>query len=254
MIENRPYVGTWRLNNRGLVQHTPDTLVYINGDVSVPGCPRCNGRINIQEFITSVNVDASVKAGGHSANISMSVPLHHRDSLSRDGQHILRPGLEVHIYMKGYFPVEGMFDSISDDAISQFANKLGDSDTARKAIRKLPMYPYYHVFHGVVTQVDHSYSGGFQNISLNCSDMLHFWNYHNISSNASVFGARPPGKNGLKMTFFYHNFVAMSPYEIIWTLHHDSAGAAGGVSFALSRKTNSAAVSEVGGESLFSLN
>jgi hypothetical protein len=156
--------------------------------------------------------------------------------------------------MKGYFPVEGMFDSISDDAISQFADKLGDSDTARKAIRKLPMYPYYHVFHGVVTQVDHSYSGGFQNISLNCSDMLHFWNYHNISSNASVFGARPPGKNGLKMTFFYHNFVAMSPYEIIWTLHHDSAGAAGGVSFALSRKTNSAAVSEVGGESLFSLN
>jgi hypothetical protein len=51
-----------------------------------------------------------------------------------------------------------------------------------------------------------------------------------------------------------HNFTGMHPYQILYTLFHDMVGAAGGVAWALSGKTNQRARSEVAGESLFSLN
>jgi hypothetical protein len=113
-------------------------------------------------------------------------------------------------------------------------------------------YPYYHVFHGVVTQVNHSYSGGVSTVSVTCNSILHFWQYHNMSTNASVFGARPTNSKN-KMSLVGNNFTGMHPYAIIYALHYDMAGAAGGVGWALSSKSNQTAVSK-GGESLFSLN
>ena len=56
-IENRPYVGTWSLDNKGLVRHVPDALVYVNGTLEVTGCSKCNSRIDLQKFITTVTVD-----------------------------------------------------------------------------------------------------------------------------------------------------------------------------------------------------
>ena len=47
-LEARPYIGTWKLNGQQLVQHTPDALVYLNGDTSLPGCAKCSGKIDIQ--------------------------------------------------------------------------------------------------------------------------------------------------------------------------------------------------------------
>ncbi|MDB4278873.1 hypothetical protein N9917_04660, partial [Deltaproteobacteria bacterium] len=59
-IGDRPYVGTWRLNNQEVIRHTPDALVYFNGDTAIAGCATCSGRIDLQPFITSVSVDSSV--------------------------------------------------------------------------------------------------------------------------------------------------------------------------------------------------
>lgn len=565
-LENRPYVGTWRLDSRGLVQHTPDALVYINGDTSLPGCPKCNGRINIQKFITEISVDAGTDPGAASASFTLSIPLHHGDSFARDAQFILRPGQEVHIYKRGYFPVKGLYSGLSEQQVKADLAPSGDNlgtrttgaarpqnvagtvastaeftevegfksykrrkpptsivihesegstvegtervlqsrqlgvhymigpdgtvyqymdpmtratghlkgfndqsigievvnpyygtraaegqvvinapwaygkkgyavpplaqlealysttyylsqrpdskvpltfpgvqgdtfsftklkgssakepgvishqnwgahadgsfptlymvlrsrgmlpkDAYQKAIElaqqgrqvQLPpaswlsmassipapvaviprnpknkvkvepkdeshehddddhehddeenlgsfvvphlpheetaedrkknqlvelgsslldeyglagsdvdnvlAYPYYHVFRGVVTQVGHSYSGGTNTISVQCSSLLHFWQYHTMSTNASVFGARPDNSK-LKLSMVGHNFTAMHPYQIIYTLHHDMVGAAGGVGWALSQKTNQSAKSEIGGESLYSLN
>lgn len=112
-------------------------------------------------------------------------------------------------------------------------------------------YPYYNVFHGVVTQVGHSYSGGVQSISVQCQSILHFWSYHRISTNASHFGARPRNSK-LRTSLIGHNLTGMHPYQIVYTMHHDVAGAAAGVAWQLSRKTNQSA--SFGGESLFSLN
>ena len=552
-VGSRPYVGTWRLSATKLVQHTPDALVYVNGDTSLPGCPKCNGRIDIQQFITEVSVDAGTDPGSHSASFSLSIPMHHTDSFARDARFLLRPGLEIHVYMRGYFPVKGLYEhlaepTIPDEAIGasgqsattkggkgggasgggasggpegkvdltgfhsrkrtgpltkivihepgrgtmnltylertlqskglgihyvvsggetikyvdtdrvvnhvpgagnngssigiefnhgvhagqqiqapwseggvyglpstgsleelyrlttslsgeiggmNFASVSGNqfrfgsggssgivshqnlfpnhsdgtfptlymairargyspeearslaaglaTGAARGASVSLPpnkgmsnpgapnvkdlskdppthtydlaklhprvlkrlrhggadaggaededirtalqakglateftevqggesylaklglagqgiedvlAYPYYHVFRGVITQVDHSYSGGVQSISVSCASLLHFWQYHNMSTNASVFGARPTNSQ-LKKSMIGSVFTGMHPYQIIWTLHNDMVGAAGGVAWALRSKSNQDAKTEFGGESLFSLN
>lgn len=467
-IENRPFAGTWRLDGRKLIQHTPDALVYLNGDTSVPGCPKCNGRIDIQQFLTEVSVDAGTDPNGASSTLTLSIPLHHTDSLSRDGQFILRPGMEIHVYMRGYFPVKGMYSKLSDPvavlgvplseagalaaptptptpsrdmvknahglnsaqrknalliydmfgkanippavAMAAIANAKIESglnasqpqhgattniglglfqlkpdngmgapnpkfmggrtagttaqatadsakyydaykaenniarmivnmkdpafggkvvadanngasindlvvsflqhaevagtqgQQARQAaarqmfgdlvdvphpdshgesspgivpavdpsrvtpdgvrldqygleddgIEDVLAYPYYHVFHGVVTNVSHSYSGGAHTVTIQSASMLHFWQYHTMSTNAALFGARAPGSK-LRTSMVGHNFTGMHPYEIMWTLHTDVAGAAAGVSWALSQKQNQTAKNEVANESNFGL-
>ena len=51
-IEKRPFVVTWILNNRTVVKYTPDALIFVNGDTSLPGCARCRGRVEVQKFVT----------------------------------------------------------------------------------------------------------------------------------------------------------------------------------------------------------
>jgi len=143
--------------------------------------------------------------------------------------------------MRGYFPIQG-----------QYRNVLPE-ETGGIDVGDIVTYPYYPTFHGVVTQVDHAYSGGFQDITLGCASLLNFWQYHNMSTNASAFGARPSNSK-LKQSLVGNNFTGMTPFSIIYKLFHDTAGAAGQVAFALSDKTNVAAKSTVGGDSLFSLN
>lgn len=545
-VTNRPYIGSWRLSQKQLVQHTPDALVYINGDTSLPGCPRCNGKIDIQQFVTEVTVDAGTDPGAMSASFTLSVPVHHNESFARDARFILRPGLEVHIYYRGYFPISGLYSNLDDPrnvsggiqstgevpadapiattirgtakdsfpasmaaidfskvpenlvrkwegrgldelggvdgqnatvvagcaeiiekywrqrypnaevsiadhhrgpgggsthpqgaaidysisytdesgnrrtvpalqawaatqklsregriprggqglylngrtttgtspsdqgsasnkkgappggssgthydfrgaygftadgtqpgstaswvwvdttgsnppgdirnspdslawlrnngrsdvadyfldggASDDFIPEVGDSvpnlqqqlgqepqvlveetsppsaqeeksnedvvdpafsqslldeiGLAGFGLEDVVAYPYYHCFRGVVTQVGHSYSTGVQSISVQCSSMLHFWQYHRVSTNASLFGARPTNSK-LKASVVGHNFTGMHPYEIIYNLHNDVAGSAAGVSWALSQKTNQSARSPLTGESLFSLN
>ena len=113
-LGDRPYIGTWKLGAQKLVQHTPDALVYVNGDLAVPGCQRCSSNIDLQRFITEVSVDAGCDAAGASASISLSIPAHHRDSFIRDSQFILRAGLEIHVYMRGYFPVKGLYSNLNN--------------------------------------------------------------------------------------------------------------------------------------------
>ena len=321
-VEKRPYVGTWRLSGQKLVQMTPDALVYLNGSTSVPGCSKCNGKIDIQQFLTEVSVDAGTEPGSASATFSLSIPLHHTDSFARDAKFIIRPGLEVHVYMRGYFPVAGLYSNLGESQSktnlegalpisasaspvestvaavapetvfsralaalspavvpkkSTFKNSkktgatsasstaepevlqaqvgpslLEEMGMAGMGVEDTLAYPYYHVFHGVVTEATHSYSGGVSTISVSCSSILHFWQFHNMSTNASVFGARPLNSKN-KTSLVGHNFTGMHPYAIMYSLHYDMAGAAGGVGWALSSKSNQAALSQ-GGESLFSLN
>ena len=241
-IGERPYIGTWRLNNKRVVKHTPDCLVFFNGDVALPGCQGCSGRIDVQRYIQSVNVDAGIEPGSHSCSISMSVPRVQGESMFKDGRAVLRPGLELHIYMRGYFPVRSMYDNIADDVA------LPDG----LSLKGLPNYPYYHVFHGVVTGVNHEYSDGQYQVSISGASMLHFWQFQNISTSGSYFGARPEN-SGVKMSLIGHNFTGMSPYAIMYTLHKNTVGAAAGVGFALGSKTNQTAASQIFNKSLYSL-
>lgn len=537
--EQRPYVGTWNIQEKKVVQHTPDCLVYINGDLTIPSVDTKGQqyRIDLQKFITSVQVDCANNPSGSSASISVSIPTHSNEPIARDSNNILKVGLEVHIYMRGYFPVRGLFRGTGDnvaiydddgnlitgeisedqistttltnadfsetesgtatvkfplepgdleipqwvkdkangintkndtgakltiDEITQWASEMGisvdmlvmaitlesesspnkpDADfivssilnrmasdrypnnawevvtnangnvtvTGKQSERQngngrqystrqwytlvnydgsnnngltsalnrvysvlndrsngeiyentnffhygsqlalhnkekasggeikhshpsvvhnrwtrtmdfieqskdpniriyksksvdlsgfdfsaqaqallggtqsftfteystgdgtnrsryvgqgdnyrpktryddLYAYPYYHVFHGVVTNVSISYSPGVQTATLQCGSMLHFWSYQNMSTNAAAFGARPSNSKN-RMSLLGHNFTGQHPYEIIYTLFHDTAGAAGAVSFVLDQKTNVDSV--LGENSLYSLN
>ena len=463
-VSARPFIGTWRLGQQKLVQVTPDALVYINGDLALPGCQKCHSRIDLQRFITEVSVDAGVGPDAASASFSLAIPAHHRDSFIRDAQFILQPGLEVHVYVRGYFPVKGMYSNLvnptttvsngappvnpkattvasegtlsdAKDALNrgslnsaqkanaitildafdaaghpvavgmaacsnayvesglsaspsksswlgmfqltpdqwpimvngvkkvagtadtettynalnpgnnikailsarsrianvdaaaqsgqssiqdlslQFAlsvekpggllyhspgDPLYDKEAAKREaaaitvfgsdiatkpgyasgaatsgsptsliaetgpsllaasnlegydIENVLAYPYYHVFHGVVTQAGHAYSSGVTTATIQCVSMLHFWQYQQMSTQASTFGARAPN-SGLHISTTGNNFTNKHPYEIIYALHADSAGAAASVSWALDQKTNQTAVSSVTGEPLFAL-
>ena len=238
-ITERPYVGSWSLNNKQVIKHTPDVLVYINGDTAVPGCPSCNGRIDIQQFITSVSVDPSTSPMA-TGNISLQIPRHYGDSLLRDGQFILRPGLEIHIYMRGYFPVAGAFSDVS-------SSQTGGVDVSGAYV-----YPYYHVFHGVVTEVSHEYNGGEHTVTINLVDLLHFWQYQRLSTNGAAFGLKIENSK-VRMSLMGNTFAGMTPYSIIYNLYRDIAGAAGGVDFALGNESNAAARSTTFQEGLWSM-
>ena len=238
-LSNRPYVGSWQLNNKEVLAYTPDALVYFNGDTAIPGCPTCGGRIDLQPWIIGVDCDPSVDPPA-TANVNIQMPRHIGDTLYRDGQMLLRPGLEIHIYFRGYFPVTGILAGMSPE-------ETGGVDVSNSV-----MFPYYLCFHGVVVEVSHEYSGGEHSISLSCSDLLHFWEYQRMSSQGSLFGARP-SNSGVKWSLVGNNFTGMSPYSIIYTLYRDVMGAAGGVEYAMGNKTNAAATSSVMGESLWQM-
>lgn len=251
-VENRPYAGTWQLNNRTIVKYTPDALVFINGDTSVPGCPRCRGRVDIQQYVTSLNVEAGTEPGSHSATINLSLPRVQGQQVFIDGYNILRPGLEVHVFMRGYFAVRGMFKHLPDPQAGGNIAFPNPTDNDKLDLSKYASYPYYPVFHGVVTSVSYDYSDGFYTGSLNCASLLHFWNYQNIvTAGAWMAQDRKPHNDPSRPTLFGHNFNNVHPFGIIYTLYRDVAGAAAGVEFALSEESNVAAASTEGGRQIY---
>lgn len=239
-IENRPFIGTWQLNNKGVVRHTPDALVYINGTAELPGCPSCGGTIPIQQYITTISVDPNIQPPA-TASFAMVIPTSAAHTFVRDGEFLLKPGMEVSIYMRGYFPVKGAFANTPPE-------NTGGIDVSGSV-----MYPYYHVFHGVLTEVSHEYSGGEHTASVSCSDILHFWQFQQISYNGSVFGARPEGSN-VRPSLIGHSFSGMTPYSIVYTLYRDVMGASGGVGMSLGGSyTNVSGRSTETGTSLWSM-
>lgn len=251
-VENRPYAGTWQLNNRTVVKYTPDALVFINGDTSLPGCPRCRGRVDVQQYVTSLNVEAGTEPGSHSATINLSIPRVQGQQVFIDGRNILRPGLEVHVFMRGYFPVRGMFRHLPDPQAGGNISFPNPTDNDKLDLSNYATYPYYPAFHGVVTSVSYDYSDGFYTGSLNCASLLHFWNYQNIvTAGAWMAQDRKPHNDPGRPTLFGHNFNNVHPFGIIYTLYRDVAGAAAGVEFALSEESNVAAAATEGGRQIY---
>lgn len=241
-VEKRPYAGTWKANKKQVLRYTPDCLVFINGDTSLRSGRFARKQIDIQPFITQVSCDHGTTPGTASASISLSIPRHVGSAIFREGNTLLTLGLEVHIYMRGYFSVPGVQKVDSD--YHEY------DDIAKKLSPDLPVRPYYHCFHGVTTNVSHEYSGGFYTAGIECTGMLHFWQYMDMSTNASLFGPRPVGSN-LRMSLVGHTFTGMTPFAIVYSLYKDTAGAAGAVSWSLSQSGNIQNQSRVGNTSLF---
>ena len=240
-IERRPYSGNWssdfKNKYRKVVTWTPDAIVRLNGETSLAGCRECDNRIDFQSFITSVNVNGSLD--DLSADISLTIPKHYGDSIFKDGAFLLQTGLEVHVYYRGFF---------TTDQLSEKGDTFKESSTQEEfRLDEVEARPYYPVFHGVVTNVSYSYSGGFYTSSLSCKSMLHFWESQQINTNAAYMAAKPTESRG-SVHLSGHSYTGMTPHQIIYDLYRDTGGHAEGTSWSYSSKSNLRSKSSGGGE------
>jgi hypothetical protein len=184
-----PYQGTWQPNVRPTIAHAPDAVVLINGETDVIGCPSCRKKFDLSKYITSIQVDLSVDSPPGSATINLSVPRHAIDDLFYDGECLITEMMEVEIFAKGYYLVEG-----------------------------LPQY--YPIFWGLVTEVSDDYSGGEHTVTIGCADILKWWEICRMNVNAAFTAPNPSqGKS-----IFGNVFFGMNPYDVLYTLANMSFG------------------------------
>jgi hypothetical protein len=184
-----PFEGTWQQGVRPTVVTAPDAIVYINGDTEMVGCASCHRRFDINKYITSIQVDLHVDSSPGSASISMSIPRHSVDEFYFDGNPLITPMMEVEIFAKGYFLVEG-----------------------------LPQY--YPIFWGLVTEVSDNYSGGEHTFSINCADILKWWELCKMN----ITPAFTQGSGQLGKSIFGNVLFGSNPYDMIWSLAQQSFG------------------------------
>lgn len=185
-----PFQGTHVSGVRPTIVTAPDAIVYINGSSEAIGCPQCQKKFPFNKYITSIQVDLSVDSPPGSATINLSIPRHTVDDFYFDGDPIVSEMMEIEIFAKGYFLVEG-----------------------------LPQY--YPIFWGLVTEVTDDYSSGEHTVSIHCADILKWWELCKMAVN-SAFTSPQPGQRG--MSLMGNVFFGENPYDMIWTLAQQSFG------------------------------
>lgn len=184
-----PFQGTWQQGIRPTVVTAPDALVYINGESEVIGCGHCFRKFDLNKYITSIQVDLSVESVPGSASISLAIPRHSVDDFFFDGKPLITPMMEVEIYAKGFFLIEG-----------------------------LPQY--YPIFWGMVTEVSDDYSGGAHTVSINCADILKWWELCKMNINPAF----TQGSGQMGSSIFGNVLFGSNPYDMIWTLAQQAFG------------------------------
>lgn len=184
MAVQSPYFGTFQHNRLPVVRLAPDGFMTLNGDTHITSCRGCGKRIDLNGLTTSISVDLNIDGAPGGATIALSIPRHLQDDFFQDGMLILTTMMEVEVYYKGYYLVDGQVK-------------------------------YYRSFWGLVTSVSEEYSGGEYTVSLTCSDILHWWNVQQINMNPSYTGAK---KSSLGLQLLGGAFRNTHPYDIIWNL------------------------------------
>jgi hypothetical protein len=184
-----PFQGAWQPNLRPTVVVAPDALVYINGSMQVVGCPNCNTTFDINKYITNIQIDLSVDSAPGSASLALSVPRATIDDFYFDGNPVITPMMEVEIFAKGYYLLEG-----------------------------IPQY--YPIFWGLVTEVNDAYSGGAHTVSISCSDILKWWEICKVDTNPGL----PTGTSTPGPALYGNIFAGMNPYDVIFQLASQSFG------------------------------
>jgi hypothetical protein len=183
------FQGTFQPGIRPTIVTAPDALVYINGELDIMGCPSCHRKFDLGKYITSISVDLSVDSAPGSANISLSIPHYALDDFFFDGVPVLTEMMEVEIFAKGYFLIEG-----------------------------LPQY--YPIFWGLITEVSEGYSGGEVTVTIQCADILKWWDLCQMNVNSAfTVAAGQMGKS-----IFGNVFYGLNPYDVIWSLAQQSFG------------------------------
>lgn len=153
------------------------------------GCPSCRRSFDLNKYVTQVSVDLSVESVPGSASISLAIPRHSIDSFYFEGRPVITDMMEVEIYAKGFYLVEGM-----------------------------PQY--YPIFWGIITDVSDDYADGVHTMSVSCSDILKWWELCRMNINPAFTAAA--GQAG--KSIFGNVFYGMNPYDVIWTIAQQAFG------------------------------
>lgn len=184
------YRGTWEPNRRPYVTLTPDCYVAIQGETSVIGCGECKRKVDVNRYLTSVATEASVDSPPGSATINLSIPDNHINDFYANDQFIIIPMMEIEVYAKGYYTIGG--------------------------------FPqYYKIFWGLVNTVSQNWSGGVTSITLNCKDILRWWELTSVIINPAFLDI---GKSGSGYNLFQNKFSGTNPYAVILSLAREAMG------------------------------
>jgi hypothetical protein len=233
--DKRPYAGSWSLDfqqrHRTVVSWTPDAVVQFNGDTTLPGCPQCRNRIDFASFINTVNVGGGVDSGGATCSINMTIPKAYGDLVYKDGKFILETGVEINVYLRGFFKTSEL--TVKGD------NLLLDSDAGTEEIEldKIETRPYYPVFHGFISAVSVDYSDNSYKVSISTRSMLSLWENQMINTQQGFFAANPKEARGT-INLKGHVYTGMTAHQIIYDLYKDAGGSPEGTNFVLQQKSN----------------
>lgn len=184
-----PFQGTYQDGIKPTILQAPDAKVKLNGEFSILSCSGCGKRFNLNRYITNITTSLDIDSVPGSASFTLTVPRHIVEDFYSNGDPIILPMMEVEIYGKGAFLVEG-----------------------------LPRY--YPMFWGVVTEISDSYSGGFHTFNVSCNDILKWWELSFMNTNPAY--TQPQGQFGrdyIKGSLFNANV-----YDVIWTLAQQAMG------------------------------
>jgi hypothetical protein len=184
-----PFQGNYQPNVRPTIAIAPDAMVFINGESDLIGCPNCKRKFDLGKYITSIQVNLDVDSVPGSASISLSVPRHVIDDFYFNGRPVVTTMMEVEIYSKGYYTLEG-----------------------------LPQY--YPLFWGLITEVGSSFSGGEHTVTIQCADILKWWELCRMNINPAFTGASAQ----LGRSIFGNTLYGTNVYDMIFTLSNMAFG------------------------------
>jgi hypothetical protein len=184
-----PFQGTFVSNSKPTILTAPDAMVFINGETDVIGCQSCKRKFDLGKYITQVSVNLGVDTVPGSASITMTIPTHVVDDFYFDGNPVITPMMEVEIYSKGYYLLEG-----------------------------IPQY--YPIFWGIVTEVGASYSSGEHTVTVQCADILKWWEICMMNISPAFTAANPQ----LGRSIFGNTLYGTNVYDLIYTLSNMAFG------------------------------
>ncbi len=180
------YQGNYVYNRKPVITTAPDAFLFINGQRTIPICKTCNSVFDPDQFVTSISTSLSVDApGSGNCALTLNVPRNSATQLMNNGIFVIQPMMELEVYLKGYFLVNGQ-----------------------------PQY--YPAFWGIVSTIDESFQGGFHTFSIQCKDMLYWWGLTKFGFSPSLYGAHQD--EGNKITAFATTFKQMNVFQIIVAL------------------------------------
>ncbi|MFA5999476.1 MAG: hypothetical protein WC783_00645 [Candidatus Paceibacterota bacterium] len=192
-----------------VLHHAPDAMVLINQSDKIENKTGIViEKKDINRKLLRLNCDLSMRKTPGSGSFVLQVP-YNEAGYFEDGYASIPLFSEVNFYIKGRFPVKG------------------NHDVYNRAIKDYDMlnavYPYYHVFWGVVTSMSQDKTPeGENSITYQCADILRFWEVAliNLKSGAASVISPPQGQGGLTsganaFTIYNNKFFDQSVYKIL---------------------------------------